>query len=140
MTMLPDWELQKAIYAHLTAASPLTALLAAGAGSVYDHVPPQSAYPYVVIGDMNASPHATVAMLGREVQCDFLIFSRAAGYREVKLIMEALAGALEDAALDVDGHDVVICRLVGSDVAIEGDGDIRRGRLRFRVITEVSGS
>lgn len=140
MTVLPDWDLQKAIYAALTAASPLTSLLAAGSSSIYDHVPAQSAYPYVVIGDMTASPHAAVGMEGRDALCDILVFSRAAGYREVKVIMAATAAALDDATLVLDGHDVVLCRLTASEVAPEDAGDIRRGRLRFRVITEVSGS
>ena len=59
MTQDSAWAAQAALYAALCAHAPLTAQLAAGAGSVFDHVPQGAAFPYIVLGDMRAAPLET---------------------------------------------------------------------------------
>ena len=136
MTAFCDWDVQKGVYAHLVAQGTLTGLLAAGAASVRDHVLPDAAFPYVVIGEIESRPQSTQQLPGREVVLTLHAFSQAPGQKEVREILSALHDALEDAALSIEGQHVISCRSLSARSFLEGDGETRHGVFQVEILTE----
>jgi hypothetical protein len=132
------WDIQKAVYDSLSSDGVLTALLADGADSVFDHVPPGSAFPYIVIGEMSSRPLDTMGGHGRDVSVTIHSYSRGRGMKELKAIMCAVFEGLHDADFAIDGHDMISCRETVTDCFVEQDGDTRHGVQRFRIVTEAS--
>lgn len=130
------WHLQAALHAHLAQNTVLCALLAAGADSICDAVPRAAAFPYIVIGAMQAHPEDTQAHKAYDVGLTLHCYSRGEGQREVKRILSALSGAMQNGALNVAGHLLVLCRETGSTAAIEADGETRHGIAEYRLIVE----
>jgi hypothetical protein len=133
------WPVQAGVYARLAGYAPLTALLAGGAESVYDHVPQGSAFPYIVLGTMRAQPFETQAGGGYDIVLEVESYSRALGMKEARGLMEAVAGALHDETFPVTGQRLVFCRLVAQESRLSPDGETRTGTQRFRLITEPAG-
>lgn len=130
------WAVQAAVYSLLAGAGALTAQLAGGAASVFDHAPQGSPFPYVMLGSMNARPFETQAGGGYDIIMDVLTFSRGMGVKETRSIMAAVFDALHEAPLSVPGQAVVLCRLAFAETQLEQDGETRRGLQRFRIVTE----
>lgn len=130
------WDVQTGVYARLAGNSGLTALLAAGADSVLDHVPPGTAFPYVVIGESSARPLDSQRLSGSDVTLAIHSYSRGSGMQELKQVMSAVYAALHDAAFSVPNRTLVLCQCLGADTALDGDGLTRRGVQHFRIITE----
>lgn len=130
------WDVQTGVYARLTGAAGLTALLAGGAAGVRDHVPPGTAFPYVVLGEAAARPLDTQDTSGNDIALTLHIYSRGAGMKETKNIMAAIDAALHNAAFAVPNHTLVLCRRLEAAVSLESDGLTRHGVQRFQLITE----
>lgn len=128
------WPVQAAVYGVLTEANAVTAQLAAGAASVFDHVPQGSAFPYIVLGDSAAQPLETQEGGGFDSTIGIHAYSRGLGMKEAKSIMAAVAGALHDQSFAVAGQRLVFCRLISQELRQEGE--TRHGVQRFRIITE----
>lgn len=116
-------ELQEAVYLRLKQALPDV--------TIYDAVPDDEVFPYVVLGDETATDWSGKADAGLDVAQLIQVFSRADGFREAKEIGERVAGALTAGTLLVDGQRVL-------DVALDGtetfrDQEDRRLVLRFRI-------
>jgi hypothetical protein len=136
---MPDntlWQLQKAVYAALGGNAALAALLPAGAAAILDFVPPETAFPYIILGDVSTAPFSTAEGDGAEAFLTLETYSRGAGMKEIKLLTAAVHDALHDADLAVAGHHTVLCRNVSTDIARDGDGETRVARQRFHVILE----
>lgn len=131
-----SWNVQAGLYTCLVATHSLTDLLADGTGGVRDHVPPGTAFPYIVIGDMSTRPMDTQAYEGQEILATIHSYSRAEGMKELKSVMSAVQEALHDADFSVTGATLVFCQETSSETYLEGDGETRHGIQRFRIITE----
>lgn len=136
MSLETFWHLQAALHTRLSGYAPLTALLAAGAASVLDHVPPESPFPYIVMGEMAARPLDTQTDAAYEIDMTFYAYAQTAGMRDIKRIMSAVSDALQSGGMNVAGHVMVLCRALDSDTRLESDGMTRRARMRFRLIVE----
>ncbi|HYD17051.1 MAG TPA: DUF3168 domain-containing protein [Patescibacteria group bacterium] len=130
------WPVQAGVYARLGSFAPLTALLASGASGVYDHVPPGSAFPYIVLGMMRAEPFETQRGGGYDIVLEVQSYSRALGMKEARGLMEAVASALHDETFPIEGQRLVFCRLVAQESRLSPDGETRTGSQRFRLLTE----
>jgi hypothetical protein len=128
------WPVQAAIYGVLAGAAPLTAQLADGADSVFDHVPQGSAFPYIVLGESAAQPLETQTGGGYDTTIDIHAYSRSLGMKEAKAIMAAISSALHQQDFAVTGQRLVFCRLQSQQLRQEGE--TRHGVQRFRIITE----
>jgi len=126
------WELQKAVVARLQAYTPITDLVA----GVYDHVPQDSAYPYIVAGDDSAIPFDTDNSIGSETDVTIHAWSRYRGRKEIKQVLDAIHAGLHRFALVVANAATVLCTFEGSDSFTEEDGLTRHGVIRFRVILD----
>ena len=130
------WHLQTALHARLCAHSPLCALLAAGAQGIYDHVPRDAAFPYIVIGAMASRPEAVADAAAQDIGLSLHVYSRGEGQREVKRIMAALSDAMQQGAMNVAGHVLVLCREVSASCGLSPDGETRHGVLQYRLIVD----
>lgn len=126
MTASASWPLQTAMFQALRAAvQPVP---------VYDDVPQNAAFPYVVVGD-DSSVDWPVALDadGEEVEATVHIWSRYAGRREVKELMAQVRAALHDRPLSLaPGLSLVSLRCISERSFVEPDGKTRHGVIRFR--------
>lgn len=132
MAVYCDWALQQAVFTQLAASAALEDWVG---GRVYDHAPPDAAYPYVVLGGMESRPHGTQVQQGRDYSMTLTAYSQAAGMKEARGILAAMAQAF-DAPLDVAGQHVALCRVEDMATLAENDGLTRRAILRLRIVTE----
>lgn len=130
----PGWDLQKAAYQALTADSALTSLL--GASWLYDDVPQDADFPYVVIDQMRLNDWSTGTERGSEHILMLHIWSRYRGKREVYEIADAIRAALDDAELTLDGNRLINLTHQYSDLKRDEDGETWHGVMRFRAVTE----
>lgn len=130
------FDVQKAVYDRLSATPGLTALLAAGASGVFDHVPRGSVFPYVAIGEMRLQPLDTQGGFGSDITLSIHSYSRGAGHKEAREITSAIYDALHEAEFSVANRTLVLCRLSGAASFMESDGETYHGLQRFQIITE----
>ena len=135
MTADAQWALQQAVFAALGADAGLKALLGDPA-RIYDHVPPSSPFPYLVIGEATSGPFDAKSEDGMEQTLTLHAWSRRRGLKETKEIMAAVTQALDDRALSLTGHTLVLLRFEFGTTALETDGLTRHGVQRFRAITQ----
>lgn len=105
-------------------------------GTVYDHVPQESAFPYIVIGDDTSTPWDTDDSTGSESTCTIHVWSRQRGRKEVKTIMQAIYDAMHRQELTITGGALVECAAEFQESFLDPDGITRHGVIRFRLITE----
>ena len=96
---------------------------------VYDVPPDGAAYPYVSIGEDDASDAGTKNSHGDEVTCLFHIWSRSAGFMEAKTIMADIVGILTAVSFSVPGFQVAMMRVIYRNVSNDPDGVTRHGVL-----------
>ncbi|MFQ5563874.1 MAG: DUF3168 domain-containing protein [Parvularculaceae bacterium] len=128
------WNLQKAIFAHLSADAGVKVELGDPA-RIHDDPPPGAPFPYLTIGEARASDWSGVPG-GAEHDVKLHIFSRYAGRREIKRIIAAVYDALHEAAFTIEGHRLVNIRFVFADSFRRADGETYQGVMRFRAVTE----
>lgn len=124
------WALQKAIYTVLTGDAALTSLCG---GCVYDKVPQDAVFPYIVIGE--ASETAAGAGL-TEHSVTLHLWSRYSGACEIKSLGSAIRTALDGVILPLDGHVMLGLMVLSADYLRQSDGETWRGSLRLRAVTE----
>lgn len=130
-----SWALQQAIFAVLTASTDVQDAVG-DPPRIYDAVPRGAVFPYIVIGDDKETDWSTATEPGSAHALTVHIWSRAAGRRETRLAAEAVIGALDGAALDVDGQTLIDLRWLESDSSRESDGETVHAQLRFRAVLE----
>lgn len=128
--MNAEYEIQKAVFEALN-ESPGTDF------TVYDDVPQDTSYPYIVVGESTSAPFDTKDANGFEVSLIIHFWSQFDGREEVKQMMDQVYEVLHDSYLDVEGFDTVLCLFEFSETFLEPDGRTRHGIQRFNLtITE----
>ncbi|MFL5238101.1 MAG: DUF3168 domain-containing protein [Rhizomicrobium sp.] len=130
-----SFALQQAIFAALSGSTDLQALLS-DPPRLFDFVPPDSAFPYVVLGDGSEADWSTATEDGTEHTIQIDVWSRQPGHREAKQIADVIRSVLNNAALIVTGAALIDIRHVTTDFSREPDGQTFRARLTFRAVTE----
>lgn len=126
------WELQKAVYAALTADAALMALIT----GIFDHVPQGQAYPYLTVGDDTETDRNTFDRTGREPTMTLHLWSKYAGMKQAKDIAERVVTLLDDQALVVTGWGHVMTTYEFGEFLRDPDGETRHGVLRFRMLLQ----
>lgn len=126
--------LQAAVVSALAADATLTSLLRGP--KVYDAPPPGAAMPYVTIGQSAERDWSTGSEEGREHTLTLLVWSNARGRGETHDLMGHLRRVLHDAALPVAGWHLVALRHELSELRRDSDGEVWRGLVRLRAVTE----
>ena len=126
--------LQAAVQAALLANPALRAAL--GGPRVYDTLPREAAFPYVILGDARITDHSGDDAPLQEHQLTLHAWSRQGGHKEAHVITGALLQALDDAPLSPAGHRLVQLRFAIADIRREADGRTYHAIVRFRAVTE----
>ena len=131
--MSPDssWELQQAIHTALTGDAPLMAMIT----GVHDHVPQDTAFPYVTIGALTAREWGAAGVEGVETTLMLHAWSRSRGRKETKQIVAEVHRIMHDANLTVTGHELVNLRFELTQTFLDPDGITHHGVTRFRAVT-----
>ncbi len=127
---LAAWELQRAVYAALTAAlDPVP---------VYDDVPAGATGAYVTVGEMTAADASDKTQDGEDHTLTLHVWSTYPGKKEVKELMARIKAALHDQPLAIVGHDLVSLRFEFATDFLDPDGITRHGVIRFGAFTTPS--
>ena len=105
---------------------------------IFDHVPPESAFPYLVIGESTSAPFDAKTLDGMESTLTLHDWSRYRGLREIKDIMAAVSNALDQQTLSLAGHTLILLRFEFATTFLDSDGLTRHGVQRFRAITQAT--
>lgn len=129
--MLP---VQSAVYARLKGDTTLMGLIR----GVYDYVPEDAAYPFVVIGEAIETPDNRHGGYGRETVITLHAWSRYQGYAQVLRIGARVTALLDHQPLDMPGLSWIATRFEFSQTLTDPEppGDIRHLVLRYRIVTE----
>jgi hypothetical protein len=128
-----SWALQSAVFAALTADATLQSLIDT---RLYDAVPLNPTFPYVVLGDGKETNADTATEEGSEHQFVVTVWSQGGGHQESKSIANAVRFRLNNATLSLDGHALVDMRFLNCDYARQTDGQTYSATLSFRAVTE----
>jgi len=108
--------------------------------TIRDHVPEpddagdDSAFPYIVIGEGDTTPHDTDDTRGADVFFDLRFFWRYSGWEEIGQITQTARAALHTVLLDVDGFGCWDVQCERAERLNEGDTSrTREARLRINV-------
>ncbi len=121
------WPLQKAIFQRLSSDSTLSGMVT----GVFDQVPENQPYPYVVIGEPNELPFDTKNTFGEEISLVIHVWSKYPGKKEAYNILGACQQALAK-KLTVDGFRLLKVDRAGKQVFDDIDPVIKHGVLRMR--------
>ncbi len=127
-------ELQKAVFATLSAAPAVTALI--GAARIFDHVPPSTPFPYVTFGQTAVYDWNTSTERGDEHLFTLHVWSMGRGKHSVIAIMDALKERLDVSPPQPSGHVLVNLTLEFSESRYDEELDGYHGLLRYRAVTE----
>lgn len=130
----PGWDLQKAAYDALSTDTGLLSLL--GTAAVYDHVPQDAPFPYVVLDGARLADWSTGTERGAEHTLMLHVWSRYRGKQETYEIADAIRDRLDEAALTLGENRLVNLRHQFSDLKRDEDGETWHAVLRFRAVTE----
>lgn len=119
----PSYALQKAIFAALDGA------ISAG---VYDAVPRDAAFPYVVLGDDQTIAAHAECVDGAEVYSTIHIYSRLPGRAQAKQLAGAVVEALDGAELFLGPSLTAETRHHDSRFMTDVDGLTAHGVVTFR--------
>lgn len=132
----PGWDLQKTVYSALAADAPLTTLIGE---ALYDHVPQNAAFPYIVIDQMQVRDWSTGTERGSEHILMLHIWSRYDGKREAYEVADAVREVLDGAELTLEDNRLINLAHQYSDLKRDPDGETYHGVMRFRAVTEPLG-
>ncbi|MCH2548123.1 MAG: DUF3168 domain-containing protein [Alphaproteobacteria bacterium] len=103
---------------------------------VFDHVPPNTAYPYVTLGDMRANNVSSIDSVMSRMDITINVYSRSRGRKQVNDIMQQIYALLHGEEPSIVGHNVINLRYMTSDIEQERDGLTYRGRIRFEAFVQ----
>lgn len=129
----PTLPMQAAIVARLKAAAPVVAIVGA---SVYDAVPENAEKPYISLGQPQVIPDKATCLDGAEVSYPVHGWSIGPRSVEIKQLGAAVTGALDEYALAVSGHRVVVFELEQLQYLDDPDGITKHFVAMFRALTE----
>lgn len=121
------WPLQKAIFQRLSSDVTLSGVVT----GVFDHVPENQPYPYVVIGEPNELPFDTKTSFGEEISLVIHVWSNYPGKKEAYNILGACQRALAY-KLSLEGFRLLKVDRAGKQVFDDIDPAIKHGVLRMR--------
>jgi hypothetical protein len=102
---------------------------------VYDDVPQNAEFPYIVIGDDTSIPFDDDCNVGAESTITIHVWSTYPGRKEVKQIMDSVYNRLHRQNLPIAGGYSITLNAEYQDSFLDPDGTTRHGVIRFRLLT-----
>ena len=99
-----SFDLQTIIYTTLNSDSTLDGII--GNDKIFDNVPQDTAYPYVIINNESAVNRGTKTVDGNEYTVDLEVWSQYRGKKEIKDAMERIYALFHDANFAVSGAEL----------------------------------
>ena len=130
---LHSFALQQAIFTALDNAT-INDVSGNSITGVFDDVPENTAYPYVVIGEETATNIDTKDKDAHEHTLTIHVWSQYRGRKEIKNIMSSVYTTLHNASITVSGSSLVNIRHEFENTLTEADGITRHGVMRFRAV------
>lgn len=129
--MLP---VQQAIHDRLTGDSQLKDAIT----GVFDYVPEQGVYPFVVIGEAVETPDNRHGGFGRQTVVTLHVWTQYRGHAQGLRIGARITELLDHQPLTITGLDWIATRFEFSQTLTDPEppGDIRHLVLRYRIVTE----
>tara|TARA_R110000796_G_scaffold251125_2_gene381799 strand:+ start:1310 stop:1717 length:408 start_codon:yes stop_codon:yes gene_type:complete len=127
-----SFDLQTIIYSTLSASSALDSLI--GDNKIFDNIPQDTSYPYVVIGNDSSVNTGTKTLDGNEYSVDIEVWSQYRGKKEIKDAMEIIYGLFHNVNYAVSGANMVVSQVRNVQSLIESDGITRHGMISLSVI------
>jgi hypothetical protein len=129
--MLP---IQRALYGRLTGDTELMSTVT----GVFDYVPEDDVYPFVVIGEATEIPDNRHGGYGRQTVVTLHVWTRYRGHSKGLAIAAQITALLDHQPLTITGLDHIVTRFEFSQTLTDPEppGDIRHVVLRYRVVTE----
>jgi hypothetical protein len=127
-----SFDLQTIVYSTLNGDSTLDGIV--GNNKIFDNVPQDTGYPYVVIGNESAINRGTKTLDGNEYTIDIEVWSQYRGKKEIKEAMERVYNLFHDATYSVSGADMVVSQVRNVITLTENDGITRHGVITLSVI------
>tara|TARA_R100000388_G_scaffold4672_1_gene4965 strand:- start:535 stop:942 length:408 start_codon:yes stop_codon:yes gene_type:complete len=127
-----SFDLQTILYSTLNGDSTLDGIV--GNNRIFDNVPQDTDYPYVVIGNINVINRGTKSLDGNEYNVDIDVWSTYRGKKEISDAMERIYELLHDTTYTVSGANMVISQVRNTITLVENDGITRHGVLTLSVI------
>jgi hypothetical protein len=126
--------IQQAIYQRLTGDGTLMGLIT----GVFDDVPEDRPYDYVVVGEVTTAPDNHHGGFGRSVVATLHVWTRSRGFASALAVEDRVVQLLDHQPLPIPGHDTVSVRFEFSQTLVDPEppGDIRHIPIRFRISTE----
>jgi len=125
-------QLQQAVYAVLSTDSALLTLVS----SIYDEVPENKSFPYLVIGDVTETPMDTFARKGRIAVITVSIYSMQKGFKESLLIADRVDTLLNRNSFPLNTYDTVYTMYKMLSTQRMGDGLTRKVDIKYDVFAE----
>lgn len=105
--------------------------------TIYDDLPKQVDFPYVVMGEMTARDWSDKFEPGQEVYSTIHIWSQYAGRKEAAEMGDGILQALSKSPLDLSPNfRAVLDELDMNELIIDIDGITRHGILKLRYLIE----
>lgn len=129
-------ESQKSIYEVLSEDTALQTLLGGTPSDtkIYDTVPDNKAYPYVVMYILPFNDRGNHTKEGLEVELQITVWNRERGYLPVQDIQKRIDELLHKANPCIDGWNIISLRRTVIDIQTEPDNITRQGIQRFRLM------
>lgn len=127
------WAIQTAVHAALTGDAQIMAV----ATAVHDHPAPDTAYPYITIGDGEHEAWDTDSDFGFESRVLVHVWDRIhRGRKTVKELQAEIYRVLHHQPLTLDGliHVLTVCEL--AETFPDEDGLTYHGVQRFHILSE----
>lgn len=125
-------EIQTAIYTTLKADGVLMGLVT----GLYDNVPQNKNYPYIVIGESTEIRFEAFGHEGKNTTWTLHVWSRFPGFKECYEILNQINKTLDKAALTPSGHTLVSCDDEGAAAVRDPDGITRHLISNYRVVVQ----
>lgn len=134
------WAVQDAVYDVLSADATLETLLGGtpSAPKVYDEVPGNTTFPYVVMGDATETREDTIGKWRKSVTLGIEAWSRYEGWKNLEQIVDRIAILLDGVALTITGYTHVRTIHDKTVVGRDADGVTRRALIFLRVLVTQS--
>lgn len=134
MNQSANWQLQEALYASLSASTPLITLL--GGAKIYDLTPRRTKPPYITIGMTQERDWSTSTEEGSEHIVTLHSWTENRGRKQADELQEAIKSVIANAAFTMPTHQLINLSYEFSEIRRDPDGEILHGLIRYRIITE----
>lgn len=131
----PIMALRKAILTHFQADADLAGLMG-GTLRLHDEAPRAAKDIYATFGDASVEDWSTATTTGHAHKLDIIVWSRPGSARSALEVAEAMAARLDDAALSISDHRLVLIAVTSVTLDRDARSQLGRAKVQLKALTE----